>query len=163
MKAEMDMQKIEGEVRPARMQDADAIHDLVSYYAERHRMLFRTLEDIYERLREFRVFVDSEGKILGCAGLAFLWRDLAEIRSMAVDPNFKGCGIGRRLVEDAVEEARRLGLKRVFALTYEDKFFERLQFKVVDKETLPHKVWTDCIRCPMRENCNEVPMVMELE
>jgi len=151
-----------GAVRPATMQDVDAIHDLISYYAERNRMLFRTLEDLYERIREFRVFVDPEEKILGCAGLALLWRDLGEIRSMAVDPNYIGCGIGRKLVEDAIAEAKRLKLKNIFALTYEVGFFERLGFKIVDKELLPHKVWTDCIHCDMQDNCKEVPVLMKL-
>jgi amino-acid N-acetyltransferase len=154
--------KIEGQVRKARMQDADAIHDLISYYAERHGMLFRTLEDIYERLREFRVFEDKNGKILGCAGLALLWRDLGEIRSMAVDPNMAGRGIGRQLVESAVAEAKELGLKKVFALTYVDGFFERLGFVHVEKNLLPHKVWTDCIHCEMQNDCKEIPMLKEL-
>jgi amino-acid N-acetyltransferase len=154
--------KIEGQVRKARMQDADAIHDLVSFYAERHKMLFRTLEDIYERLREFRVFEDKDGKILGCAGLALLWRDLGEIRSMAVDPNTAGRGIGRQLVEHALVEAKELGLKKVFALTYVDGFFIRLGFVHVDKNLLPHKVWTDCIHCEMQNNCKEIPVLKEL-
>jgi amino-acid N-acetyltransferase len=155
-------EKVQGRVRPATMQDVDAVHDLISYYAERNRMLFRTLEDLYERLREFRVFVDDDGKVLGCAGLALLWRDLGEIRSMAVDPNYIGCGIGRKLVEDAVAEGKRLGLKQIFALTYEAEFFKHLGFQVVDKELLPHKVWTDCIHCDMQDNCREIPVLMQL-
>lgn len=160
---ESQNEKIKGAVRPATMQDVDAIHDLISYYAERNRMLFRTLEDLYERIREFRVFVDEDEKVLGCAGLALLWRDLGEIRSMAVDPNYTGCGIGRKLVEDAIAEAKKLGLKRIFALTYEDGFFVRLGFQIVEKELLPHKVWTDCIHCDMQNNCKEIPVLMQLD
>ncbi|MFA5864658.1 MAG: N-acetyltransferase [Phycisphaerae bacterium] len=156
------MTKTEGIVRPAVMQDVDAIHHLISYYAERNQMLFRVLEDLFERLREFRVFADAAGKVLGCCGLALMWRDLAEIRSLAVDPNYIGCGIGKKLVLDAVNEARTLGLKQVFALTYESSFFEKLGFVVVEKEKLPHKVWTDCIHCEMQNNCQEIPLVLDL-
>jgi amino-acid N-acetyltransferase len=154
--------KVEGIVRPALMRDADQIHDLISYYGERRKMLFRTLEDLFERIREFRVFADNKDKILGCCGLAILWRDLGEIRSLAVDPKHIGCGLGKKMVLDAIEEARRLGLKRVFALTYEAPFFEKLGFTIVEKERLPHKVWTDCIRCEMQDNCGEIPLIMDL-
>lgn len=128
-------------------------------------MLFRSHADLYEHLRDFFVFVDeAEGarRVLGCAALELVWRDLAEIKSLAVDEDMRGRGIGRQLVEATIVEARRLGLTRVFALTREQGFFERLSFKVVSKETLPHKVWTDCVRCPLQEHCDEVAMVMDL-
>jgi len=155
-------QKLDGSVRVAIMKDVDEIHHLISYYAERHKMLFRSLEDLYERIREFRVFVDSTGKVLGCCGLSIMWRDLGEIRSLAVDPNHVGSGIGRQMVTHAINEARAIGLRQVFALTYESPFFERLGFSVVPKSQLPHKVWTDCIRCEMQNQCNEVPMLLNL-
>ncbi len=154
--------KVEGIVRPALMQDVDQIHDLIGYYGERRKMLFRSLEDLFERIREFRVFVDDKDKILGCCGLAILWRDLGEVRSLAVDPKFVGRGIGKKLVLDAIEEARKLGLRQVFALTYEAPFFENLGFTIVEKERLPHKVWTDCIRCEMQDNCREIPLTLDL-
>jgi len=155
-------QKLHGSVRVAIMKDGDEIHHLISYYAERHKRLFRSLEDLYERIREFRVFVDSTGKVLGCCGLSIMWRDLGEIRSLAVDPNHVGSGIGRQMVTHAINEARASGLRQVFALTYESPFFERLGFSVVPKSQLPHKVWTDCIRCEMQNQCNEVPMLLNL-
>ncbi len=154
--------KVQGTVRPALMRDVDEIHHLISYYAERHKMLFRALEDLYERIREFRVFVGPGDRVLGCCALALLWRDLGEVRSLAVDPNHVGCGIGKQLVLDAVAEGRRLGLWQVFALTFETPFFERLGFTVVDKSQLPHKVWTDCIRCDMQNQCREVPLILDL-
>jgi len=91
-----------------------------------------------------------------------MWRDLGEIRSLAVDPNHVGSGIGRQMVTHAINEARAMGLRQVFALTYESPFFERLGFSVVPKSQLPHKVWTDCIRCEMQNQCNEVPMLLNL-
>jgi amino-acid N-acetyltransferase len=154
--------KVKGLVRPALMQDVDQIHDLIGYYGERRKMLFRSLEDLYERIREFRVFVNAKDKVIGCCALAILWRDLGEIRSLAVDPKHVGCGIGREMVLEAIEEARRLGLKQVFALTYEAPFFEKLGFTIVEKERLPHKVWTDCIRCEMQDNCCEIPLLLDL-
>lgn len=159
---EQEMTSLNGTIRTARMQDVDQIHDLIGYYAERRKMLFRTLEDLFERIREFRVFVDTAGRVRGCCALAILWRDLGEVRSLAVDPNYVGCGIGRKLVLDAVDEGRKLGLKQVFALTFEAGFFEKLGFTIVEKEKLPHKVWTDCIRCEMQDNCCEIPLILDL-
>jgi len=159
---ETNRTKIQGLIRRATMRDADAIHDLIGFYAERHKMLFRTHEDIYERVREFRVFVDPAEKVVGCCALAILWRDLGEVRSLAVHPDCIGSGIGRQLVFDAINEARDLGLRQVFALTYEKAFFEKLGFLLVPKESLPHKVWTDCIRCELQDNCQEIPLIYNL-
>jgi amino-acid N-acetyltransferase len=157
--AEKKMTNMDGTLRAARMPDADEIHHLISYWAERRKMLFRTLEDLFERIR---VYEDSEGRVRGCCGLALLWRDLGEIRSLAVDPNCVGHGIGKKLVLDAVQEGRELGLKQVFALTFEATFFEKLGFTIIEKERLPHKVWTDCIRCEMQDNCCEIPLLLDL-
>ena len=100
--------------------------------------------------------------VLGCAALELVWRDLAEIKSLAVDEQQRGRGIGRQLVAATIAEARRLGLTRVFALTREQAFFEKLAFRVVPKETLPHKVWTDCVRCPLQEHCDETAVIVDL-
>ncbi len=150
-------------VRKAVMNDVDAIHELISYFAERHKMLFRTKDEIYERIREFRICCDDKGQITGCCALSIMWLDLAEIRSLAVKPEYFGRGIGKKLVEDAIEEAKGLGIKKVFALTYETDFFRKVGFHVIEKNQLPHKVWTDCIRCPMRDNCNEIPVLRNIE
>jgi amino-acid N-acetyltransferase len=147
---------------PAVMAHSRDIAELINYYAARNRMLFRGLEDLYECIRSFRVCVDENGHVIGCCALEVLWKDLAEVRSLAVHPQHHGHGIGRALVMDAVAEARRLGLSRVFALTYEGEFFSRLGFHRVERDSLPHKVWTDCIRCPMLQDCREVPMVTDL-
>ncbi len=149
-------------VRKTRMDDVDTIHSLISYFAERRKMLFRTMDELYERIREFRVCCDSDGKVVGCCALSIMWRDLAEIRSLAVLPEYFGRGIGRLLVEDGLREARELGLKQVFALTYEIEFFRKLGFDIIDRNQLPHKVWTDCIRCPMKDNCDEVAVLINL-
>lgn len=147
------------------MADVPEIHRLVTHHAELNRMLFRSHADLYEHLRDFFVCVepvDGGHQVLGCAALELVWRDLAEIKSLAVDEEHRGRGIGRQLVQGTLEEARRLGLTRVFALTREQAFFEKLAFEVVPKETLPHKVWTDCVRCPLQEHCDEIAMVIRL-
>lgn len=152
-------------IRNAMMKDVPEIHRLVTYHAELNRMLFRSYADLYEHLRDFLVWVEcgSEGEqVRGCVAVELVWRDLAEVKSLAVEESYRGRGIGRHLVGAAIEEGRRLALKRLFALTREKVFFEKLGFAVVPKETLPHKVWTDCIRCPLQEHCDEVAMVYEL-
>ena len=147
---------------PARMVHVDAIHELITYYAERNRMLFRPLESLYETIRNFRVCVNGDEQVLGCCALEVFWRDLAEIKSLAVDELHQGKGIGSELIRSAIEEGRQLGLRKIFTLTREQSFFEKSGFKVVAKETLPHKVWTDCVRCPLQDNCDEIAMILEL-
>ena len=148
------------------MPDVPSIHRLITHHAEFNRMLFRSFADLYEHLRDFFVAVEPDPggeQVVGCAALELVWRDLAEIKSLAVDESRRGQGIGRQLVDAALQEAHRLGLVRVFALTREQGFFERLGFRVVAKETLPHKVWTDCVRCPLQEQCDEIAMVMDCQ
>lgn len=153
-------------IRAATMKDVPAIHRLITHHAERDRMLFRSHADLYEHLRDFTVFAevggDGQEQVIGCVAVALVWRDLAEIKSLAVDPQRLGQGIGTRLVQAAIAEGQRLELVRLFALTREEAFFRRLGFMVVPKQTLPHKVWTDCVGCPHRENCDEVAMVYDL-
>lgn len=121
-------------------------------------MLFRSLSNLYEHLRDFFV-AEKAGAVVGCAAVELVWRDLAEVKSLAVDESARGKGVGKKLVRAAIDEARRLKLSRLFALTREREFFEKLGFQEVDKDTLPHKVWSDCIHCPIRENCDEIAMV----
>ncbi len=143
------------------MSDAEAICELVNHHAERGLMLHRSLESIYESIRDFLV-CSRDGRIVGCVALSMSWSDLGEIRSLAVAPDHQGQGIGRELVAKALEDGRALGLARIFALTYEPAFFSRLGFKTVDKEALPTKVWRDCIHCPKADACDEIAMVLDL-
>ncbi len=124
-------------------------------------MLFRSLADIYENLQTFTV-AEADGEVVGCCALEVVWADLAELKSVAVTPARKGTGIGRALVTDAIEQARRLGVSRLFALTLEPKFFQKMGFKVLEKDDLPMKVWSDCARCPKQEECDEVAVDMIL-
>jgi amino-acid N-acetyltransferase len=142
------------------MADVNEMHRLITHHAELNRMLFRSHADLYEHLRDFFVATDSDDRVIGCVALELVWRDLAEIKSLAVDDHHRGKGIGKNLVAAAVNEGRRLGLQRVFALTREQRFFEDLGFRLVPRESLPHKVWTDCVTCPLQENCDEIAMVI---
>jgi amino-acid N-acetyltransferase len=153
----MDSEKVI--LRPATVRDVPAIDRLITHYAQRGIMLFRSHAELYESLREFMVAEAKSGEVVGICALEIVWADLAEVRSLAVDPGWQGRGIGRRLVEAMAEEARRLEVQRLFTLTYEQRFFERLGFAVVDKSALPTKVWSVCIKCPKRHGCDEVAMV----
>jgi amino-acid N-acetyltransferase len=124
-------------------------------------MLFKSYAELYENLRDFAVY-EIDNEVVGCAALAIIWADLAEVRSLAVDIGHQGRGIGRRLTEWCIDEARRLQIRRIMSLTYEQAFFAKLGFVVVPKESLPLKVWSDCVRCPKRDGCDEIAMVREL-
>ena len=148
-------------LRKARMGDVPEIHTLVNSFATRGEMLGRSRSELYEGLRDFFV-VEQDGKVLGCSALHINWEDLAEVRSLAVAPEQQGKGMGKTLVNACVEEARSLGIARVYALTYRPGFFEGVGFSKVPKESLPHKVWGDCLKCPQFPNCDEDAVIMEL-
>lgn len=154
-------------IRSATVYDVPRIQQIINSHAELGRMLFKSLAQLYEDLRDFAVYEAPDGpmrgQVVGCVALTLIWADLAEVRSLAVESTCHGRGIGRELVQWTVDEARRLHIRRLMALTYEQRFFERLGFAVVEKETLPLKVWTDCVRCPKREGCDEIAMVRTLE
>ena len=152
--------KNETTARPARMPDAEAICQLVNFHAERGRMLHRSLESIYESLRDFLVAFDGD-RLVGCVALSLWWKDLGEIRSLAVADDHQHKGVGRALVREAIEQAESLGVKCIFVLTYEQAFFAKLSFRIVDKQTLPAKVWRDCIHCPKAEACDEIAMLLD--
>lgn len=148
-------------VRSAKVSDAKVINSLISDYAERDKMLFRSLADIYEKLQSFLV-AEQDGAVVGCCCLQIIWSDLAEITSLAVEESKIGTGIGRALVTAAIEKAGNLGLKRVFALTLEPSFFEKAGFVRIDMDELPMKVWSDCARCPKQNNCDEIAVVKNI-
>jgi amino-acid N-acetyltransferase len=146
----------------AEIRDAQAIHDLVNLYAQRADMLPRTMGEVYENIRDFFVVRDEVGELLGCVALHIVWSDLAEVKSLAVAETAQSKGLGSLLVEAAVDEARAIGLERVFALTYRPNFFERLGFVTADVMTLPRKVWNECYRCPKFPSCNEIALTLDL-
>ncbi len=148
-------------VEKAGVGDAVHIHGLVNQFAQRGDMLPRTQAEVYENLRDFFVVRDRRG-LQACVAMHIVWEDLAEVRSLAVREESQAQGLGAVLVRACVEEARALGLARLFALTYRPAFFEKLGFRQADVMTLPRKVWNECYRCPKFPNCNEIAMVLEL-
>ncbi|MDH3584672.1 MAG: N-acetyltransferase [Phycisphaerae bacterium] len=151
------------QLRPARVGDVPGIAGIVNDYAEQGLMLHRAHAELYESLRDYQV-VEAGDQLLGVAGLRIMWSNLAEIYGLAVVSAARGQGLGRRLVEALVDEARTLGVRRLFALTYERSFFERCGFDVVDRHaTLPLKVWSECVRCPKRTACDEIAVLRVLE
>ena len=140
--------------RRAIFDDVEDIHCLCNYYAERKLMLPRSRNAIYENLRDYVVALDGE-TVIGCGALHFCWDRLAEIRSLAVDPEHARKGVGRELVGVLEAEGREKGVTLFFTLTYQDVFFEKCGYALTDKDTLPQKVWKECVYCPLYPYCNE--------
>ena len=148
-------------LRKAQIDDVKEIQKLLLVYASRGEMLSRSLSELYESLRDFYIY-EEQGMILGTTALHIVWEDLAEVRSVAVAENAGRAGIGSRLVQACISEARQLGLKRIFCLTYKPDFFAKHGFRLVDKSELPHKVWGDCIKCVKFPDCDENAMILDL-
>ncbi|AEH44685.1 GCN5-related N-acetyltransferase [Thermodesulfatator indicus DSM 15286] len=150
-------------IRKARLKDARDIHRLIVHFSKTGQVLPRPLAEIYENIREFFVFA-PEGKdlIAGACALHICWEDLAEIRSLVVSEEYQGEGVGVNLVKACLEEARDLGVPKVFVLTNAPDFFRKLHFKDIEKTELPHKVWADCVKCPKFPECDEEALILEL-
>ncbi len=148
-------------IRKAQIADVKNIQKLLMTFANRGDMLSRSLSELYESLRDFYV-AEDEGVLLGAAALHVVWDDLAEVRSVAVTEDAGRKGIGSSLVQACISEARDIGLKRIFCLTYKPDFFAKHGFRLVDKAELPHKVWGDCIKCPKFPDCDENAMILDL-
>lgn len=149
-------------IRKARVVDSDAILELVNGLAKREVMLPRSPASVIENLRDFVVVEEADGRFLGCAALHIVWSDHAEIRSIAVHDDAQKRGLGRRLAEHLIDEARDLGIARVIAFTYVPGFFEQLGFERVEHASLPHKVFGDCLNCPKFHACDEIAMRLVL-
>jgi len=148
-------------IRKATIDDIKNIQDVINFYAKADKMLPRSLNELYENIRDF--FIYEEGsKILGCCALHVTWENLAEIKSLAVEESYQKKGIGEKLVRHAIEDAKILNVKRVFALTYVPEFFEKLGFKRIEHAELPHKIWSECIKCIKFPNCEENALAMDI-
>jgi amino-acid N-acetyltransferase len=142
-------------IRGALLRDVGALLRLINNYAAQGLMLPRTESELAENIRDFLVACCGE-EVVGCGALHFYGPASAEIRSLAVHPDFKGAGVGRQLVEALEAEARRHGLRAIFAFTYVPGFFQKLGFTEVERGLLPSKVWKDCLRCPKFYCCDEI-------
>jgi amino-acid N-acetyltransferase len=150
------------ETRKASVKEVGEIHKLLSRYADQGLLLPRSLSEIYNHLRDYSVIDDANGAIIAACALGVCWEDLGEIRSLAVVEGHQGKGLGTLLVNNCMKEAASLGLKQIFALTYVSDFFIKAGFRVIEKSTLPHKVWADCLKCPKFPDCDEIAMIRDL-
>jgi len=143
------------QIRKAKLSDVEAIHALISEASKTTPVIPRSRAELYETIRDF--FVCQEGdRVVGCCALHVAWVDLAEVKSLAVDPALRGRGYGRDLVQACLAEARQMELPQVFALTPIPEFFARHGFVEIEKSELPHKIWGECVRCPKFPDCDEV-------
>ena len=150
-------------IRKARIKDAQKIHGLINGYAARDLMMPRSLNEIYENLRDFWVIDDKTQNVIGCAALHIVgWDNLAEIKSLAVEKKHQKKGLGSCLIDAALKEARDYHVKNVFALSYKPKFFKKFGFRVIAKAKLPHKVWAECCNCPKFPNCGEIALIKKI-
>jgi amino-acid N-acetyltransferase len=152
-------------VRRATLADVEGMHALINYFADKGLMLHKARSALYQNIRDFYVAEDvgdgGQGTLAGCGALHVIWVDLGEIRSLAVAERYQKDGVGRRLAEALLRDAASLRLPRVFALTYQKPFFERLGFWEVDKASMPHKVWGECMDCPKFPNCDEIAVIKD--
>lgn len=148
-------------LRKANIKDVEKIWKLVNSYADKRIMLPRSLSELYENLRDFYVVIVDD-KLVGCGALHISWEDYGEILSLAVDPEMFRQGIGSQILEACEGEAKMLGLNKLITLTYVPEFFEAHGFVKVKKSTLPHKIWSMCIKCPKFPECDEIPLVKKI-
>ncbi|MDD2679620.1 MAG: N-acetyltransferase [Candidatus Omnitrophica bacterium] len=148
-------------IRKANIKDIKQIQELINAFARKNIMLSRSLNELYENIRDFWV-VEEKGRVVGCCALHISWDTLAEVKSLAVAKKYQGKGIGRELVDICLEEADNLGAKKVFVLTYKPEYFKQFGFKRVKHESLPHKIWAECINCCKFPDCKEIALVKSL-
>lgn len=141
-------------IRKATMNDVPRILELVNGYARNGLMLMKTPYQIYRNIQSFYV-CEVAGEVVGCCRLNIIWKNLAEVASLAVAETHKRQGIGKQLVQKAIDEGVSLGICEFFTLTYQDAFFQGCGFYFVERESLPHKVFGDCLMCPKIECCDE--------
>ncbi len=148
-------------IRKASVADVPAISEIIKFHAQKGVMLQRPVARIYDNIRDY-MLIEAEGDVVGCGALHIMWSDLAEIRAVALKDDYRGKGIGEPLIRSLIDEARELGIEKVFVLTYQENFFRRLGFTGIDKSELPHKIWADCINCMHFPNCNEISLILNV-
>jgi amino-acid N-acetyltransferase len=149
-------------IRKAHIDDVRPIHALLNFFADRRELLPRSLSEIYENLQQFFVVTDGK-KVVGCCALYVTWNRLAEVKALAVAPEHQGKGLGKKLLKTTIAEAKKLGVSTLFTLTIREGLFEKYGFKRAKKSVLPHKVWTECVRCPyFPDACIETSLVLDL-
>lgn len=150
-------------LRKATIADVKCIHKLLMDCANKRLLLPRSFNELYSHLRDFVVAEDRRQEVVvGCCALTITWEELAEVRSLVVTEDAQGQGLGRKLVEFCISDALTFGIYKIFTLTYQVSFFQKLGFSDVSKDILPQKVWADCLKCPQFPDCDEVAMMIAL-
>lgn len=138
------------------------IRQLINIFAQQQVMLPRSIGELYEQIRDFYV-IEEDDRIIACCALHVTWEDYAEVLSLAVAPDKARKGYGSGILEACLGEAAQLGINHVVTLTYAKEFFEYHGFSVVDKSSLPHKLWSMCVKCPRFPDCDEIAMMKDME
>ena len=162
-------------IEKAQIRDVEEILDLVNGFAASNLMLPRGPQYLYENIRDFVIACDQNVPvysltetreelhlIVACGSLHVLWEDIAEIRALAIHPDYQHLGLGSKLVKFMKKEALRLGIRQLFTFTLTEDFFKTLGFIKIKRKDLPPKVWGECSRCPKYFRCDEVGMVLDL-
>ncbi len=148
-------------IRKAQIKDIKDIQAIINLFAAKDLMLPRSLNELYENLRDFWVF-EANKKVVGCSALHISWDELAEIKSLAVLKTHQGKGIGKELIAACINEAKKLGAKKIFVLTYNPDYFKNFGFRRIKHADLPHKIWAECINCCKFPNCQEIALLKTL-
>ncbi|GIO85347.1 putative N-acetyltransferase [Paenibacillus faecis] len=148
--------------RQARLEDVEPLFTMIEGYARQGIMLPRSRAVLERQISDF-VVAEMDGQIVGCGSLCRLGEELVEIRSLGIAEGYKGRGLGSMLVEELVLQAKRQGIPKIMALTYEVSFFLKNGFAVVEKEIFPEKVWTDCVNCAKQHCCDEIAVLKILD
>ncbi|UCC96261.1 MAG: N-acetyltransferase [Candidatus Omnitrophota bacterium] len=149
-------------IRKAKIADAKDIQRLINYWAKKRKVLDRPLNYVYENIRDFWVCIDKK-KVVGCCALHVVgWQNLGEIKSLVIEKKYLHKGIGKKLVGECLGEAKRIGVRNIFALTFIPKFFTKLGFGEIDRTELPHKIWADCVQCLYFPDCKEEAVIMRI-
>jgi amino-acid N-acetyltransferase len=149
-------------IRKAKKSDIEQIIQLINIEAQKGLMLSRNPWELTRFLRDFCVADDGRGEILGCSALSIYLDDLAEVRSLVVASGARKKGIGKKLAEFCLAEAKDLEIGRVFTLTYVPGFFEKIGFVLGDRATVQQKIYEDCIRCRKFYSCDEIFLVKKI-
>ena len=133
------------QIRPAQTGDVRAIRGMVDAYAPNGRLLSKATVTLYEDVQEFLV-ADAGAEVVGCGALHVMWEDLAEVRTLAVHPNYRRSGVGSQILNAQLERARNLGIKRVFCLTFETEFFSHHGFAEIEGAPVEHAVFEQLLQ-----------------
>ena len=150
------------DIRPARASDISGIFELVNLHAELGDVLPRTQTQIAGSLSDWLVG-SFNNKIVACVSLLSYNKNLAEVRSLIVSDQMQGMGWGATLLEAIIAEAKHRQIPKIFALTRAEGFFERAGFSPSDRSHFPEKIWRDCDQCPVKDNCDEIAVELQLE